>query len=386
MTETSIERRQRAMGALVGSIVGDVLGSPFTGAAPGAYRDRFPRPVLAGDGELAGDDPGRWTALSSAALRVAESLRDCGALDEDDLRARDVQGSPLTRTIPAALAFASAPESDTVDVAERLCLLTTSDPSVVAACVSLHLQLRDLLAGRGNLGESPSFSASLVQAIDGGGETGVTGSVAGALAGARWGIGAIPSRWSSPLHGPVDTPADSRYDVAGLRALALQIAGLPPEENIEDPAWPARGPHLVDPRGLYVADLNGAARSHETVTGAHVLTLSRMGDRPHQPHWRRVYLVDSADPADNLALDAVLDDVIDTITACMDRGDPVVVHCFAGESRTGLVLRAWLMQRDGLTEAEATAEAQELWPHLKTWNTAFTEALRRRERSGTVHA
>ena len=86
MRETSIERRQRAMGALVGSIVGDVLGSPFTGAAPGAYRERFPRPVFAGDGELAGDDPGRWTAHSSAALRVAESLRDCGALDEDDLR------------------------------------------------------------------------------------------------------------------------------------------------------------------------------------------------------------------------------------------------------------------------------------------------------------
>ena len=63
----------------------------------------------------------------------------------------------------------------------------------------------------------------------------MTGGVAGALAGARWGIGAIPSRWSSPLHGPVNTPEDSEYDIAGLRALALQIAGLPPDENIEDP-------------------------------------------------------------------------------------------------------------------------------------------------------
>ena len=73
-----------------------------------------------------------------------------------------------------------------------------------------------------------------------------------------------------------------------------------------------------------------------------------------------------------------------TVTACLEEGEPVVVHCFAGESRTGLVLRAWLMQRDGLTEAEATEAAIELWPHLKTWNSSFAEALRRREGSGTV--
>ena len=99
------------------------------------------------------------------------------------------------------------------------------------------------------------------------------------------------------------------------------------------------GPHLVDPRGLWVADLNGAARSHEVVPGAHVISLSRVGDRPQQPHWRRFYLVDSADPDDNIALDEVLDDVMTTVTACIEAGEPVVVHCFAGESRTGLVLR-----------------------------------------------
>ena len=115
-----------------------------------------------------------------------------------------------------------------------------------------------------------------------------------------------------------------------------------------------------------------------------MISLSRVGDRPQQPHWRRFYLVDSADPDDNIALDEVLDDVMTTVTACIEEGEPVVVHCFAGESRTGLVLRAWLMQRDGLTEAEATEAAMELWPHLKTWNSAFTEALRRREGSGTV--
>ncbi len=115
-----------------------------------------------------------------------------------------------------------------------------------------------------------------------------------------------------------------------------------------------------------------------------MISLSRVGDPPQQPHWRRFYLVDSADPNENIALDEVIDDVMSTVAACIEEGEPVVVHCFAGESRTGLVLRAWLMQRDGLTEAEATERAMELWPHLKTWNTAFTEALQRREGSGTV--
>ena len=129
----------------------------------------------------------------------------------------------------------------------------------------------------------------------------------------------------------------SGHDIVSLRALAVALAGLPPEDNVKDPAWPARGPHLVDLRGLWVADLNGAARSHEMVPGAHVISLSRVGGPPQQPHWRRFYLVDSEDPDDNIALDAVIDDVMSTVTACIDAGEPVVVHCFAGElaHRTG---------------------------------------------------
>ena len=80
----------------------------------------------------------------------------------------------------------------------------------------MHLAIEDALGGRdevAGLDGVDSFSQALVRTIDGGGDTRVAACCAGALAGARWGIGAIPARWASPLHGPVRGDADSDYDI-----------------------------------------------------------------------------------------------------------------------------------------------------------------------------
>jgi hypothetical protein len=42
----------------------------------------------------------------------------------------------------------------------------------------------------------------------------------------------------------------------------------------------------------------------------------------------------------------------------------VLVHCYGGHSRTGLILRAYLMRNYSLAVRQATAAAQRLWPHL----------------------
>jgi ADP-ribosyl-[dinitrogen reductase] hydrolase len=338
----------------------------------------------------------------------------------------------LMRTTPVAIAFADAGREATMDAARRVSLLTHGDPAAGEGCAIFSELVRVALNGGdplaavaptlelvderlrerfenaldeewqpdgtdanvavwGALGtavwalrQASSFAEAVVRAIDTGDDADTVGCITGGLAGAVFGIGGIPSRWSSPIHGSLIGPADSGYDLASLRDLAAELAGLDPDTPPEEPTWSPRGPHLVDVRGLWVADREGASRSHEVVPNAHVISLSKVAHVPSQPHWRRMYLVDSEDPDENLALEQVLDDVLSTVKACIDAGDPVIVHCYAGESRTGLVLRAWLMERDGLTEAEATAAARELWPHIKTWNTAFTDLLRRRERSGTV--
>jgi ADP-ribosyl-[dinitrogen reductase] hydrolase len=51
------------------------------------------------------------------------------------------------------------------------------------------------------------------------------------------------------------------------------------------------------------------------------------------------------------------------------------VHCHGGASRTGLVLRAWLM-RQGSSADEATALMRERWPAFGEWNESFTSFLR----------
>ena len=53
------------------------------------------------------------------------------------------------------------------------------------------------------------------------------------------------------------------------------------------------------------------------------------------------------------------------------------MHCHGGASRTGLVLRGWLVREKGMSVEEATAHVAERWPHLTLWNDSFTAALER---------
>lgn len=53
----------------------------------------------------------------------------------------------------------------------------------------------------------------------------------------------------------------------------------------------------------------------------------------------------------------------------------MIVHCYGGQSRTGLVLRTWLRRTEGLSADEATAEAVKLWSPTGLWNASFDEVL-----------
>lgn len=71
-----------------------------------------------------------------------------------------------------------------------------------------------------------SFEEAVVNAVDLGRDADTVACIAGGIAGARWGIQAIPRRWTVCLHGSVTHPEGHvAYDVQALQALALQLVG-----------------------------------------------------------------------------------------------------------------------------------------------------------------
>jgi ADP-ribosyl-[dinitrogen reductase] hydrolase len=216
-----------------------------------------------------------------------------------------------------------------------------------------------------------NFAEAVIAAIEVGGDTDTVAAVAGGLAGGMYGIQAIPSRWTTYLHGRVTTPDGPRtYRLADLQGLALRLIGA--SGAADTPPGDRRGPIEVAP-GIHAADLGAA--SDVPIDWA-VLSLCRVGDRfAEHPVRRELYLVDQG-LDHNAALGFAVTDAVDTLDAFRAEGRNVVVHCHGGASRTGLVLRAWLMREHGWDEPTATSHLAERWPHLGLWNDSFTDFLR----------
>ncbi|MEY4010703.1 MAG: hypothetical protein RLZZ93_1396, partial [Actinomycetota bacterium] len=58
--QTGSDAQQRAIGALIGAVVGDALGAPFEFGPRGAFTGRFPSAVLAGSTEMVGGGAFDW--------------------------------------------------------------------------------------------------------------------------------------------------------------------------------------------------------------------------------------------------------------------------------------------------------------------------------------
>lgn len=217
-----------------------------------------------------------------------------------------------------------------------------------------------------------SFHDVVTAAIDLGGDTDTVACVAGALAGARCGMQAIPSRWTTYVHGSLDTPEGTvQYDNASLQALAIRLLGrFPGPLNSPDPTV---GPQQVLP-GVFAADLTGASRA--AGDGFAVLSLCRTGGAfAGVPMRREVYLFDQDAHDANPSLHSAVRDAVDTIDAWRAEGRQVLVHCHGGRSRTALVLKAYAMRLHGWSADDAHEWLLDEWPAYQPWNGTFMHFL-----------
>ncbi|MFD7455985.1 MULTISPECIES: ADP-ribosylglycohydrolase family protein [unclassified Streptomyces] len=307
---------ERAVGAVVGSAVGDALGAPFEFGPEGAFTARFPQP--GGGGEMCGGggwDPGEATDDTQMAVLVGESLLECGGLDLPDvfrrfqrwaaaepkdigLQTEAVLGSgdpwdtaaalhfrtnqraagngALMRAATSGVHFAGRGRDATMDAARRLAALTHGDRAAWEGTAIFHELLRVALTGGDPLAALPgtltavhpghreryavvldpdwhpglatefngavwpclgsavwavrttsSYEDAVRAAVDLGGDTDTVAAVTGGLAGAVYGAGAIPERWTEPLHVPLPGFGERVLRAAGLSELALRLAGRP---------------------------------------------------------------------------------------------------------------------------------------------------------------
>ncbi|GAA3397485.1 ADP-ribosylglycohydrolase family protein [Streptomyces roseoviridis] len=175
----------RAVGAVLGSAVGDALGAPFEFGLPGVFRERF----AGGTGEMCGGggwEPGEATDDTQMAVLVGESLLERGGLDPADVfdrfrrwagsepkdiglqteavllggdpwdtaaalhfqvNGRGAGNGSLMRAATSAVYFASAGRVATMAAARRIAALTHGDGAAWEGTAVLHELVRVALLG-----------------------------------------------------------------------------------------------------------------------------------------------------------------------------------------------------------------------------------------------
>jgi ADP-ribosyl-[dinitrogen reductase] hydrolase len=324
----------------------------------------------------------------------------------------------IMRTTPAAIYFARFGTETSAVAAQAISDLTHGDPATGDGCAIFHRLVAAALDGRDPLDLLPdalsdvpearrgkwetvlapgwtpiaatepngavwptlatavwalrngwSFEEAMRHVIDVGGDTDTIACVAGGLLGAMQGIQAIPTRWTTPLNGKLPGSSPIARDLGALQNLALRLDGV--DVSGDSLVLPPGIEPVEVAHGLWLSDLRGAIDSPAECV---VVSLCRTFDRISHAERRQVYLIDGDQ---NLDVDLVVEDVLNTIDAIHADGRPVLVHCWQGASRTGLILRAWLRRTRGLSSLEATAEARRIWPHTGDWNHSFDTALER---------
>ncbi|MEU0631850.1 ADP-ribosylglycohydrolase family protein [Streptomyces sp. NPDC005989] len=226
----------------------------------------------------------RWAAgdpkdigLQTEAVLTSGEAWDLAAALHFQVSGRAAGNGSLMRAATSAVYFAARGRTATMDAARRIAALTHGDRAAWEGTAVLHELIRVALDGGDPLSAVPgalesvhedhrgrwatvlapgwrpeaatefngavwpclgtalwalrttdSYENALAAAVDVGGDTDTVAAVTGALAGAGYGFGAIPPRWTEPLHVPLPGYGDRVLRTPGLVALAGRLDSASP--------------------------------------------------------------------------------------------------------------------------------------------------------------
>jgi ADP-ribosylglycohydrolase len=273
--------RQRALGAIIGSAVGDALGARFEFGPAGTYSKQFPEPVVAGIGEMIGGgnfdwEPGEFTDDTQMGIVQAESILACGGIDGPDLFSRfkrwaDVAkdvgtqtsavlrsrldwseaalayfrrhpnssagNGSLMRATPAAVHFARASEAESIEAAHQASLVTHGDPAAGWGTALFHVMIRAALHGDdpfaaldSSLKALPPEQHRYVEILDAGWQPSQAefgnGTVWTCLAQAVWAVRTHRTSFADAVTAAIDLGGDTDTVAAVTGGLAGALLGI----------------------------------------------------------------------------------------------------------------------------------------------------------------
>lgn len=220
---------------------------------------------------------------------------------------------------------------------------------------------------------SSSFEETIIKTIDLGGDTDTVAAVAGAIAGAIYGVDSIPSRWMTKLNGEIPGTAYGHLDHDDLMIFVEDHVFDSDGSKLTSFDAPAGPKRLIKDVELYAANLPGIATTADK--SFNLISLCRTAGITREFRDRRNFFIVDV-PNVNPNLRKTVEDALDTIDAWLLDGRKVVVHCHAGRSRTGFILKAWYMRTYGASHDEAHKWLSSCWPIYDQFgNYDFTEFL-----------
>ena len=211
---------------------------------------------------------------------------------------------------------------------------------------------------------------ALEAAVRGGRDTDTVAAIAGALLGARWGASAVPSSWRRLLHGWPDLRGRDlvRLGVLTARGGHPDREGWPSDPTVDysgyDSSALAQHP---DDEYVWLGGVGALDKLPAKVDA--VVSLCRLGvdqvpaSGVEPANHVEVWLVDSANQAQNPNLSFVLHDAVDAVEALRAEGRTVLLHCVQAQSRTPTVAALYGARVTGRTPSEVLDDVLRALPH-----------------------